>query len=208
MVIDPRVESYITSLCPQPDPELAAMEALAERKRFPSISRQTGALLGLLVRWIGARRVLELGSGFGHSALWLARALPEGGRIICTDHSSGNRDLALGYFRTAGLENRMEFIVGEALEIARAQKPGFDLIFSDIDREDYPRSIDVAVPLMHKGGLFISDSTLLAGKVADPAVTDPGTEAVRAFNRRVFAHPDLEAFLLPVGDGVTICRKK
>jgi caffeoyl-CoA O-methyltransferase len=208
MIIDPRVESYITSLCAPPDPELAAMEALAERKHFPSIDRQTGAFLELAVRWIGARRVLELGSGFGYSALWIARVLPEGGRIVCTDHSSGNRDLAMGYFRMAGLENRLEFIVGEALEIARAQKPGFDLVFNDIDKEGYLRSIDVAVPLLRTGGLFISDNTLWKGKVADPSAVDASTEAVRAFNRRVFAHAELETFLFPIGDGVTICRKR
>jgi len=208
MIVDPRVESYIASLGAQPDPVLAAMEALAERRRFPIIGRQTGALLSLLSHCIGARRVLELGSGYGYSALWFARALPADGKVTCTDHSSDNRDLALGYFRTAGLEKQIEFHVGDALSIARAQKPGFDVVFNDIDKEAYAASIDVAVSLLRSGGLFITDNTLWKGKVVEADGSDPVADTVRAFNGKVFSRADLETVILPVRDGVTICRKK
>ena len=112
MIVEPRVESYIAALGASPDPVLAAMEALAERRRFPIVGRHAGTLLGLLARCIGARTVLELGSGYGYSALWFARALPADGKVICTDLSEDNRDLALGYFRTAGLDSRIDFRVG------------------------------------------------------------------------------------------------
>jgi caffeoyl-CoA O-methyltransferase len=208
MIVEPRIEAYIASLGAHPDPVLAAMEALAERRHFPIIGRHAGSLLSLFAHAVGARRVLELGSGYGYSALWFARALPEDGKVICTDHSSDNRDLALGYFRTAGMEKRIEFFVGDALAIAREQKPGFDIVFNDIDKDAYAASIQLAVSLLRPGGLFITDNTLWKGKVADEGASDQMTEAVRSFNRLIFSRPDLESIIIPVRDGVTVCRKK
>ncbi|MGO9308072.1 MAG: O-methyltransferase [Spirochaetia bacterium] len=208
MIVEPRIESYIAALWASPDPVLAAMEALAERRAFPIVGRHTGALLGLLARCIGARRVLELGSGYGYSAVWFARALPEDGTVICTDHSADNRDLAMGYFRTAGLESRIDFRVGDGLSIARREVPGLDIVFNDIDKEDYPASVEVAVSLLRSGGLFITDNTLWKGKVAEEGRGDEGTEAVRTFNKMVFSRTDLESVIFPIRDGVTVCRKK
>jgi caffeoyl-CoA O-methyltransferase len=208
MIVEPRIESYIAALWASPDPVLAAMEALAERRRFPIVGRHTGALLGLLAHCIGARRVIELGSGYGYSAVWFARSLPEDGKVICTDVSENNRDLAMGYFRTAGLESRIDFLVGDGLALAREQAPGFDIVFNDVDKEDYPASVDVAVRLLRPGGLFITDNTLWKGLVAEPGRGDDLTEAVRAFNKSVFSRPDLESVIFPIRDGVTVCRKK
>jgi caffeoyl-CoA O-methyltransferase len=208
MIVEPRIEAYVDSLWASPDPVLAAMEALAERRRFPIVGRHTGALLGLLARCIGARRVLELGSGYGYSALWFARALPEDGKVICTDFSADNRDLAMGYFRTAGLESRVDFHVGDGLAIAREQAPGFDIVFNDIDKEDYPRSVDVSVQLLRSGGLFITDNTLWRGMVALGGPGDATTEAVRSFNKLVFSRADLESIIVPIRDGLTVCRRK
>jgi predicted O-methyltransferase YrrM len=208
MIIDPHVETYIASLQPQADPVLAAMEALAERRSFPIIGRHAGTLLGMLTRLMGARRVLELGSGFGYSALWFARAMGREGRVVCTDLSRDNRDLALGYFRTAGVEAAIEFLVGDALELARMQSGPFDIVFNDIDKEYYPDSVDIAVPLLRPGGLFITDNALWSGKVADDDRNDATTEAVRSFNRLVFSRPDLESVILPLRDGLAVCRRK
>lgn len=208
MIVDPHVESYIASLDGQADPVLAAMETLAARKSFPIIGRHAGALLALLARCIGARRVLELGSGYGYSALWFARALPEDGTIACTDLSRDNRDLAMNFFHTAGMEKRISFHVGDALVFARTQKGPFDIILNDIDKESYPASVDVAVPLLRPGGLFITDNTLWSGRVADESVTDAATRAIRSFNKAVFARADLESLVIPLRDGLTVCRKK
>ena len=208
MVIEPRVESYLASLDAQTDPVLAAMEALAERRRFPIVGRQAGAFMALLARLMAARRVLELGSGYGYSALWFARALPEDGRVICTDISRDNRELALGYFRTAGQERKIEFHVGDALSLARTQEGPFDIIFNDIDKHEYPASVDVAMPLLRPGGLFITDNALWSGKVADGAATDATTEAVRAFNRIIHARQDMETVVVPLHDGLAVCRKR
>jgi caffeoyl-CoA O-methyltransferase len=208
MIVDPHVESYIASLDGQADPVLAAMETLAARKSFPIIGRHAGSLLALLARCIGARRVLELGSGYGYSALWFARSLPADGTIACTDLSRDNRDLAMNFFHTAGMEKRITFHVGDALVFARTQKGPFDIILNDIDKESYPASVDVAVPLLRSGGLFITDNTLWSGKVADESVTDTATRAIRLFNQAVFARADLESIVIPLRDGLTVCRKK
>jgi caffeoyl-CoA O-methyltransferase len=208
MIVDPKIESYIASLNGDADHVLGAMEAFAERKRFPIVGHHSGSLLAMLARCIGARRVLELGSGFGYSAVWFARAIPEDGTVTCTDLSRDNRELALGYFRAAGLEKKIEFIIGDALATAREQVGPFDVVFSDIDKESYPSTIELALRLLRPGGLFITDNTLWSGKVADPSVTDAPTEAIRAFNRRIFSHKDLDAVIVPVRDGLAICRKK
>jgi len=206
-IVDRRIESYIVSLEVKPDPVLAEMEALARRKGFPIVGPQVGRLLGLLARFAGARRVLELGSGFGYSAWWIARALPEGGMVTCTDFSGHNRDLALGFLRAAGLESRIAFHVGDALAIARAQEGPFDIVFNDIDKHAYPDSIDVALQLLRPGGLFITDNALWEGKVAEITTSDATTKAVREFNRIVFSRGDLQTVILPVRDGVAVCQK-
>ena len=208
MIIEPRVESYISSLQPKPDAVLAEIEALAEKRSFPIVGRQAGILLGMLARVMGARRVLELGSGFGYSALWFARAIPADGKVICTDLSRDNRELAMGYFRTAGVEARVEFLVGDALQIARGLSGTFDIIFNDIDKEYYPESVETAVRLLRTGGLFITDNALWDGKVADDDVNDATTEGVRSFNRIIFSRPELESIILPVHDGLAVCRKR
>lgn len=206
-IVEPMVERYIASLDECPDPVLAEMEEMGARRGFPIVGPQVGRLLGMLARLAGARRVLEMGSGFGYSAYWLARALPADGRIICTDLSSENRDLALGFLERGGLMDRVEFHVGDALRIARAQRGPFDLIFNDIEKQAYPDSIHVALPLLRTGGLFITDNTLWKGKVAESKSLDATTAAVVEFNRMVSSHPSLETVLLPVRDGVAVCRK-
>jgi caffeoyl-CoA O-methyltransferase len=208
MIVDERIEAYLDSLAAPVDPVLAAMETLAERRHFPIVGRQAGMLLAILAHASGARRVLELGSGFGYSALWFARALPAVGTVVCTDLSADNRDLAMGYFRTAGLAEKVDFRVGDALGCARTLSGPFDIVFNDIDKEDYPASIPVAVGLLRPGGLFITDNTLWSGRVADEKITDPTTTAIREFNRLLCARDDLDAVILPVHDGLAVCRKK
>jgi predicted O-methyltransferase YrrM len=208
MIVEPRIESYIASLDGRTDTVLAAMEALAERRSFPIVGPHVGSLLAMLARLMGARRVLELGSGYGYSALWFARALAADGKVVCTDLTADNRDLAMGYFRSAGVEGKIEFLVGDGLEIARRQAGPFDIVFNDIDKEYYPDSVDTAVRLLRPGGLFITDNALWGGKVASIDVNDATTDAVREFNRAVFSRQDLESVILPVRDGLAVCRKR
>jgi caffeoyl-CoA O-methyltransferase len=207
-VVDPRVEAYLRSLDRTADPVLEEMEELARKRGFPVVGAHAGKLLGILTRATGARRVLELGSGFGYSAWWFARSLPPGGRVTCTDFSAENRALAFGFLGKAGLADKIEFLLGDALEAARALTGGFDIVFNDIDKQFYPESVPVAVSLLRPGGLFITDNALWSGKVAESQATDATTHSVRRFNELLHGSGELEAVILPVHDGLAVAVKR
>ncbi len=207
-LVDPRIGSYLQDLDRLEDPVLEEMEELARKKDFPIVGVRVGRLLGILTRATGARRILELGSGFGYSAWWFARSLPPGGRVICTDYSPENRALALGFLSKAGLADRVEFLLGEALEAARTLAGGFDIVFNDIDKRAYPESVPVAVSLLRPGGLFITDNALWSGTVAESRTRDPSTLAIRRFNELLHGSAELEAVILPVHDGLAVAVKR
>jgi len=206
-IVERKVETYLAGLDGRQDPVRAEMEALAQREDFPIVGPQVGRLLAILARGIRAERVLELGSGYGYSALWFARAMSDTGSVTCTDLSPENRDLAVSFFRKAGVEGRMRFHVGDALSLARTLAGPFDVVFNDIDKADYPQSVSVAVPLLRVGGLFITDNVLWSGKVAAGRRPDATTTAIREFNEIVSSRDDLETVILPLRDGVAVCQK-
>jgi caffeoyl-CoA O-methyltransferase len=206
-IVDAKVEKYLSSLDGRQDSVRRKMEEIAEGNGFPIVGPQVGRLLSILARSVNARRILELGSGYGYSALWFARGMQDGGSIACTDLSTENRDLALGFFREAGIEKSTSFHVGDALAFARAQTGPFDVVFNDIDKQDYPQSISVALRLLRVGGLFITDNVLWSGKVADTGARDADTAAIRQFNQMVCSRDDLETVILPLRDGVAVCQK-
>ncbi len=207
-IVDSRIGSYLRELDRLEDPVLAEMEELARKKGFPIVGAHAGRLLSILTRTAGARRILEMGSGFGYSAWWFARSLPPGGRVICTDYSPENRELALGFLAKAGLAERIEFLVGEALETARTLAGGFDIVFNDIDKRAYPESVPVAVSLLRPGGLFITDNVLWSGRVVESRTRDPSTLAIRRFNELLHGSAELEAVILPVHDGLAVAVKR
>ncbi|HVP19079.1 MAG TPA: O-methyltransferase [Spirochaetia bacterium] len=206
-IVDRKIEAYLSGLDGRGDSVRSEMEAFAQRNDFPIVGPQVGRLLGILARGISARRVLELGSGYGYSALWFARAMPDGGSVTCTDLSPENRDRAVKFFRDAGLEDRVSFHVGDALSLARALRGPFDIVFNDIDKKDYPGSVSIALPLLRMGGLFITDNVLWSGKVAASGRPDAATAAIREFNEIVSSRDDLETVILPLRDGVAVCQK-
>jgi caffeoyl-CoA O-methyltransferase len=209
MVVPPSIESYLVALRPQRDAVLTAMEARAAERSFPIVGPEVGLLLHLLARISAARTVLELGSGFGYSACWIARALPDEGTIHCTDRDPANRDQALEFLTRAGLADKVRFHVGSALEVITRLPGPFDLIFNDIDKRDYPEVIDLAVARLRSGGLLITDNALWKGKVAEPAAdADDTTRAVARFNERLSVHRELQALVLPLRDGVSVALKR
>jgi len=201
---NPAMTRYVEGLFPPPDPVLAEMERVGAERRFPLVGPEVGRLLHLLALAIGARRVFELGSGFGYSALWLARALPEGGEVHCTDSDPENARLARGFFERAGLGGRLRFHEGDALETL-ARTPGeFDLVFNDVDKHDYPRALRESAPRLRPGGLYVADNTLWHGRVLGGA-SDRDTEAVLAHNRALFEDEgSLFSTVLPVRDGLAV----
>ena len=206
-IVDSKIEGYIASLEAEADPVRAGMESRARETGFPIVGPQVGRLLGMLARFAGARQVLELGSGYGYSALWFARSFADGGMVTCTDLSEENKDLAMSYFNAAGLTASISFTVGDALSFARTLAGPFDIVFNDIDKEQYPNSIEVALRLLRPGGLFITDNVLWDGKVTGSGRADPTTQAIREFNRMITDRRDVQTVFLPVRDGVAVCQK-
>lgn len=207
-IVHPEVERYLAEVFHHSDPTLLAMEALAHEKDFPIIGPQVGQLLALLARSKNARTVFEMGSGYGYSAIWFAGALPAGGMVHCTDGSEKNREKAMAYFEQAGVRDKTTFRVGNALELIDEAEGPFDIIFNDIDKQDYPAALELAVPKLAPGGLFITDNALWYGKVAETEPTDDATAGVLEFNRKSFADDRIDSVILPLRDGLMISQRR
>lgn len=210
-IISPKINDYIASMTsnshlPERDNVLKEMEHYAKLNSFPIIGPVVGRFFRQLVMAIGAKSIFEMGSGFGYSAVWFAGGLPDGGRIICCDGSEQNRQKALDYVRQAGYEANVEFYAGDALDIIKRFDGPFDIIFNDIDKQQYPQAFDLAVPRLRKGGLFITDNVLWSGKILDDD-PDEATRGILEFNRKLFEAPDLLASIMPVRDGLGIAAK-
>ena len=206
-IVQADIEKYLAAVRSPSDPLLTELEALAAARGFPIVGPDVGRLLFILARFAGARRVLELGSGYGYSALWFALALPPDGEVHCTDQSAENRDRAREYFRRAGMEAKLRFHVGEALSLARGIQGPFDIVFNDIDKEDYPAAIETAAPLLRNGGLFVTDNALWYGKVAAPEPDAP-TRGVSRFNQLLAADSRYETVILPLRDGLSVALRR
>jgi caffeoyl-CoA O-methyltransferase len=202
------VEEYIYSLLPPRDEVLTEMEAAAAKRNVPIVGPAVGRILHQLALISGAKTVFEMGSAIGYSTIWWARAVGEGGRVIYTDGDRKNADEARGYFERAGVADRIAVKVGDALEILSEQKQEFDVIFCDLDKEDYPRAFRLALPRLRKGGLLVADNVLWSGKVAQNNPTEASTKAIQEFNRLLYSSPDLFPVILPIRDGVAVAVKK
>jgi caffeoyl-CoA O-methyltransferase len=200
------VEQYLYSLLPARDEVLRQMETEADKRDIPIVGPLVGRLLYQLALIHEAKTVFELGSAIGYSTIWWARAVGEDGKITYTDGDRKNADEARGYFERAGVSNRITIKVGDALEILSEQKQELDIIFCDVDKEDYPRAFRLAVPRLRKGGLLIADNVLWSGKVAgkDP---DASTKAILEFNRLLYSTPNLLTTILPIRDGIAVAVK-
>lgn len=206
-LLHPRLETYLRELTPPRSKLLHELEALAEERHFPAVGPLVGRFLFQLVRLSNARKILELGSGFGYSAFWFAMALPEEGRIICTEYERANAESAIRFLEKAHLSHKVLFEVGDATEILHRYPGPFDLIFCDLDKQLYPRALELGLPRLKSGGLFVADNVLWSGRVADPADRSPETEGIRRFNRMIYEDPQLFTTILPLRDGVSISLK-
>ena len=211
-ITDPAVEDYVRGLLARHDePVLLEMEAEGKERGFPIIGRMVGVAVELLARAIGARRVFELGSGFGYSAYWFARAVGPGGEVHLTDGDPDNETKALDYLGRAGLGDRVSFHVGDAVTSLDATSGEFDIVYCDIDKHGYPAAWRAARDRIRPGGLWICDNTLWSGRVTDaPDLEDnrpEWTAAIKEHNAPVGADPGFLATILPIRDGVMVALR-
>jgi caffeoyl-CoA O-methyltransferase len=202
------VEDYLYSLLPARDEVLAEMEAEAEKLKIPIVGPAVGRIFQQLATMTNAKTVFELGSAIGYSTLWWARAVGDGGRVFYTDSDPKNAEKARRYFERAGLANRITIKIGDALELLSEEKQQFDIIFNDVDKEDYPRVFRLARPRVRKGGLFVTDNVLWSGRVATENPPAASTKAILEFDRLLYNSPDLFTTILPIRDGVAVALKK
>jgi len=203
------VEQYLYELLPERDAVVSEMERYAAEHRVPIIGPAVARLLALFAQVSGAKRIFEMGSAIGYSTIWLARAAGPKGKVHYTDGDPANAQRAREYFRKAGVAKRIKVEVGDALELLKKTSGKFDLIFNDVDKHQYPDALRAALPKLRRGGLFITDNTLWSGKAARPAAPeDAATLGVQEFNRLVYASKELYPVLIPLRDGVTVCRKQ
>lgn len=202
------VEEYLYGLLPARDAVVSEMEDYAAENRIPIIGPAVARLLALFVQVSGAKRIFEMGSAIGYSTIWLARAAAPKGKVVYTDGDPEKASRAKEYFRRAGVAKKIEVKVGDAMELLKKTPGKFDVIFNDVDKAQYPAAFRVALPKLSAGGLFITDNTLWSGKAARPAAPeDADTRGVQEFNRLVYASKELYPVLIPLRDGVTVCRK-
>jgi caffeoyl-CoA O-methyltransferase len=176
------------------------------------IAPEQGAFLALLAKLVGARHTLEIGTFTGYSALSVALALPEGGRVIALDVNKDYTDRARHYWSEAGMDERIELRLGPGVEsldrmIAEGEGP-FDMAFIDADKENYDRYYERALRLIRQGGVIALDNMLWSGAVADTSVNDPETSALRALNAKIHADERVDMALATIADGVMLARKR
>jgi caffeoyl-CoA O-methyltransferase len=202
------VEEYIYGLLPERDAVVTEIEEYAAQHRIPIIGPAVARMLALFVQVSRAKRIFEMGSAIGYSTIWLAKAAGPKAKVIYTDGDQEKARRAKEYFRRAGVAKRIEVRVGNALELVKKASGTFDLIFNDVDKHQYPDALRAALPKIRRGGLLITDNTLWSGKAARPAAPDDvHTQGVQEFNRLVYASKELYPVLIPLRDGVTVCRK-
>lgn len=204
----PVVERYLDALTPKSGPVLREMERYAYKRDIPIVGPTVGRLLYLLTQLASAKRIFELGSAIGYSTMWFAMGAGTGAEVHYADGSATNAARAQDYFRRAGLADRIHIHTGMAQE-KLAETPGdFDIIFIDVDKEQYPGTLRLAVPRVRTGGLLLADNTLWSGRAARKAPrSDDRTSGIQQFNRAVYASKDLFPVMVPIRDGLTICRK-
>ncbi|HEY6192485.1 MAG TPA: O-methyltransferase [Bacteroidota bacterium] len=206
-IVNANIAEYLLNVTPDRDEVLEDMEQYALARKFPIVGPLVGRLLFMLAQSTRAARILELGSGFGYSAYWFAKALPGGGRVICTEGSEANAEHANIYFRRGKLSRKITFLVGDALTLIDKVEGQFDIIFNDIDKHQYPRAFRKALPRLRKGGLLISDNVLWSGKVLNQK-PDRDTAGILTYNRLIYSSRDLFSTIIPLRDGVSVSVKR
>jgi len=213
VIVSDAVDAYLVESRRPPDAVLAEMEAHGARDNIPIVVPPTGALLSVITAAAGARRVVEVGTAIGVSTLYIARALPADGVIVSFEVDRERHLAARGYLDRAGVGERADLRLRDAAEgLAELEQGAFDMAFLDGLKGDYPRHLELALPLLRPDGVVVVDNTLLGGAVAAARLADhwsvESVATMRGFNASLLGRDDMVAALLPVGDGVLVAVKR
>ena len=208
-LVAPELRQYLDALVPARPPEIQTMEAYARETRFPIIGPAAGNFCYLLARLVRARRVFEMGSGFGYSTTWFARAVQEngGGTVfhVVWDEELSRR--ARTHLHALGFDDVVVYHVGEAVETLSRTEGSFDLIFNDIDKEAYPQSLSVIAEKLRPGGVLIVDNMFWQGRIFDDADHSATTQGVREFTKQIFSDPGWISSVVPIRDGLLVAYR-
>lgn len=199
--------SYLTRLHREPSPLLLELEQQSTYDGIPSIDRASGRLLSTLVHAMMANRILEIGTAYGYSTLWMALALPPAGHIWTIDPDVERTAIARTYLERAGVAEKVDIINQPALEVLEMwSQRNIDIIFIDADKTEYVDYLDMAIPMLKRSGLVVVDNLLWNGAAgAEPSSRDDERlRAIREFSKRFLNHPQLDATIVPIGDGIGI----
>lgn len=204
------LSQYVTNLFASEDEKLRYIQAETVRNEMPqiSLSPEEGRLLQILIMAVGARRVVEIGTLAGYSGTWIARALPDDGKLYTLEASSKHAGIARANFERSGASNKVELIEGAAQDsLGRVEKEGpFDFVFIDADKSGYPAYLEWAVDNLRVGGMVAAHNAFRGGKVAQPENADD--QAMADFNRSIAEHSRLEGTILSIGDGMAVGIKR
>jgi predicted O-methyltransferase YrrM len=213
--LDERLYTYLRNVSVREPPVLTRLRE--ETARLPmammQIGPEQGQFMAVLLRLIGARRCLEIGTFTGYSALVCALALPEDGKLIALDVSEEWTSIARRFWAEARVDSKIELRLGPAVDslqriVDGGDRGSFDFIFIDADKSNYGRYVEFSAILLRPGGLLAIDNVLWSGKVADPGAADADTAAIRAVNAAMFEDRRFDATLVPIGDGLTLARRR
>jgi caffeoyl-CoA O-methyltransferase len=205
-LLTPAIEKYLAEVLPPRDSVLTDMEAYARKHDVPIIGPECGRLLYLLTQISGAKRIFEMGSAIGYSAIWFARAAGPNAEIYFTDGDPKNAALARENFRKAGVTDQVRILTGDAVDLLDTVTGDFDIILIDVFKHQYPEALRKSIPRLKHGGLVITDNVLWSGKVTETP-KDDATRGVVEFNKMVYASEILFPVIVPLRDGVAVCRK-
>jgi predicted O-methyltransferase YrrM len=205
-IVHPEIDGYLHSITPSRHEVLRDMEDLAAKRNFPIVGPLVGRILFQYARLAPAGRIMELGSGYGYSAFWWALATPPETRIYCTEGSPENIRLGMEFLGRAGLSNKVEYFEGDALKSLDRIDGEFDIVFMDIDKQQYPDGFRKAFPRLRSGGLFITDNVLWSGRMLEGDRSE-ATLGVIEYTRLIYDTPGAFSTVLPVRDGLGITLK-
>ena len=205
-----RTQEFLTTLVPPREEEMKKMEKYAQKTDFPIIGAAAGYYLYQVARMIKARSVFEMGSGYGYSTAWFAKAVKENGggvvhHVVWDEKLS---EMARGHLSRLGYDGHIQYHVAEAVETLRGTSGSFDLIFNDINKEAYPASLPLIKEKLKPGGVLMIDNILWSGRIFDRKNKSAATEGVREFTRRITQDPDWIVSLAPVRDGVIVAYRQ